>query len=49
MERDLFLLNQGWKVLRFKNRELVNNIEHVVDQIYEEIGRVAQWSVASGS
>lgn len=36
-KRDEFLLNQGFKILRFYNNDIFNNIESVLEKIYIEI------------
>jgi very-short-patch-repair endonuclease len=36
-QRDLRLTNSGFKILRFWNNEIFENLEGILDRIYEEI------------
>lgn len=35
-ERDLFLKNEGYSVIRIWNNDILNNIDEVMDYLYEE-------------
>ena len=41
-KRDDYLKNQGLKVLRFSNTEVLNNIEGVVESILENMGIIKE-------
>ena len=36
-ERELFLVQKGYRIIRFKNDEILNNIETVLKKIKENI------------
>ena len=48
-ERTLFLNERGYDVIRFKNEEILQNIDHVVQQIKEKIMDIQQNGTPSGT
>jgi len=40
VERTRALLKRGLKIIRFNNEEIMNNLDHVLQQIENELGSI---------